>query len=512
MSVLKNKTERNVVPRWRLFSSGRKDLDSVPLSSRNKDLEVGEQESANDLIARYRASREPILAAEAFSIALATSDDRAAKLSAEFLAELDIKSKPVLSRLVAKWSETEGDVDVESANGLESHDPEFSKRLIKECKGVLKLYPRSALSWLDLGHAYVAQGQNEKARRAVEAAFHLNKNHRLVVRSCSRFFIHIGDFDRALWIIQQAESVKADPWLLSAHIATSHAAGKSSKFSAEARRRFRGGHWHDDQISELGAALATSEVSHGNVKLAQRISEKALIKPTENAVAQLGWLESVGKVDFNASLLASKIPTAWEARTFEEFERKNWRRSCGEAVYWLMDEPFSSRPAAHGSYVAATFLADFDLALKFSHAGFIANPDDPVIGNNYAVSLAKLGRSADARAVFNHAFRRGRIAGPLRATVSATDGLIAYREGQVEVARNNYNVAKAYFSSEGQDKDFILASIYQLEEEYRLGFGAEAVAMLDDVQRVIEARPDADYEGLPEKIVEFRKKVFPGLT
>lgn len=247
-----------------------------------------------------------------------------------------------------------------------------------------------------------------------------------------------------------------------------------------------------DQISELGLALATNEMEHGNSKLAKRLIDRSLVDPTENAVAQVTWLETTTNSDFDVSGVADTLPDAWEARTFELFEKKEWMKSCEEAMRWLCDQPFSSRPAVHGSYVAATFLEDYELALRFSELGYRANSTDVIVANNYAVALAETGRVDEAAKVLSDALRGNSAA--WRWTLRATEGLLLYRQGNIEAGRRAYGEARSWFSGKNDERTALLAAVYQAREEARIGNALEALELVRPLldSRAGSTAPDHD--------------------
>lgn len=489
MTVIDKKVRRDVIPRWRL-SAAKLDLDALPAKRKKVELSLGPQQDPASLLREFHASRKPLFASEALSSALALGDRGIAVEAAKALSGFDLSARPALADQVKMILADGSSPDRSPAPSLEVK----AKSQIQRFKRIVRGYPRSPLAWLDLAFAYSAVGQLEQAKSAVLAAVSLEPNHRAVVRSASRFFVHKGEFDRALSVISRSELLQADPWLVSAHIATARAAGTSSRLIGSGRKMFKDTNFRSDQISELGAALATTELEHGNRLLAQKLVSRALVEPTENAVAQVGWLEATGGANFDVAGMAEKLPTAWEARTFELFERGEWRKSCEQAKQWLCDQPFSSRPAVHGSYVAATFLEDYELSLAFAEAGYRANPTDIVVANNYAVALAETGRLAEARRVFADAMRSPDP--NWRWTLRATEGLLLYREGDVEGARAAYQGARRHFSEQSDKRSELLASVYQAREELRLGNSESAKELVAPLASLATDSRFADHEAL----------------
>lgn len=476
MTAKDKQVRRDVIPRWRSFERQAGFNESTPLPSKSAAVVVGDQTPASSMLDDFRSERAPLLAADALVNAIAQGNDDVTIEAASSLSELNLSAFPELRRAVERALASVGGGADSAQPSNESHDPEYFRKRIAGQKATVRTYPGSALGWLDLGLSYASIGQVSQAERAVDVAVAICPAHRAVKRAASRFFVHIGNPQRALRVLSENGVPESDPWVLSAHIATARASGYQSSLVKVGRKMLKEKKYPSVHLSELAAAVATLEVENGATMHARKLSVEALLQPTENAVAQFAWLETVGGVDFNVSDAISRTPAAWEARTFEDYEAGEWIDSCRQALCWLRDQPFSSRPAIHGSFVAATFLEDYQLALRFSEAGMLANPDDVVVANNYVVALAELGQVAKARHVFDSSIRgKG---GDKRETHMATEGLIAYREGALDKARELYGLAIDSFSQNLDFRSRILASIYQAREEIRIGEAENALALI----------------------------------
>lgn len=478
MTARDKQVRRDVIPRWRSFERQGQLHESTPLPSRTETVSLGDQVPASAMLDDFRAERAPLLAADALVNAIAQRNDEVIIEAAKSLSELNLSGFPELRRTVERALANAETPESVGKKTDESFDPEYFRRRIADQKFMVRTYPGSALGWLDLGLSYASIGQVLQAERAVGVAVALCPGHRAVKRAASRFFVHSGDPDRALHILSGHGAPEKDPWVLSAHIATSRAAGFQSELTRVGRRMLKEKKFPAVHLSELAAAVATSEIENGAVLHARKLAAEALLQPTENAVAQFAWLETVGGLDLNVSDAISRTPATWEARTFEDFEAGEWVDSCQQALCWLRDQPFSSRPAIHGSFVASTFLEDYELALRFAEAGMLANPDDAVVVNNYVVALAETGDVVKARSIFD-ATIRGR-GGDWRETYLATGGLITYREGDMEKARELYRAAISSFVEKSDARGRILASIFQAREELRIGETERASMLITD--------------------------------
>ena len=97
-------------------------------------------------------------------------------------------------------------------------------------RGELAEYPRNPLLWSDLSRLYTSVNSKDKATRSMQVALSLARNDRFVLRGASRLFLHQGEKEKAHKLLESAETLKADPWILAAEIATASAYNKTSKY------------------------------------------------------------------------------------------------------------------------------------------------------------------------------------------------------------------------------------------------------------------------------------------
>jgi hypothetical protein len=144
------------------------------------------------------------------------------------------------------------------------------------------------------------------------------------------------------------------------------------------------------------------------------------------------------------------------------------RKSVLETKRWLEEQPFSGSPAQMGSFVASR-IEQHDDSVKFAEQGLKCNPDHPVLLNNLAFSSARLGDLETAKSALNRL--RSITLEPVDAQiVNATEGLIAFREGDVARGRHLYENAIKAFSGDAQErKRECIAMAYHAMEEVRAG-------------------------------------------
>ena len=112
-----------------------------------------------------------------------------------------------------------------------------------------------------------------------------------------------------------------------------------------------------------------------------------------------------------------------------------------ECSGWLLDEPFSSRPALAGSYLGVSLTNNCEFAEACAVAGLRAEPKNATLRNNLVVALAYQGRIDEAIAQFV------KIPLPLPDDLpayiyTATAGLVQFRRGDIEYGRRCYEIAE----------------------------------------------------------------------
>ena len=238
----------------------------------------------------------------------------------------------------------------------------------------------------------------------------------------------------------------------------------------------------------LACALGTLEMQTGTVRNVRRLFKIGLVKPTENAIAQARWVSRELLLAFRDLEIK---PTSWpakrqyEASAWTRLSSGDWTSAVNEARLWLRDEPFSSRPAVFGSWVAPVTTGDFRTAKEFADAGLVANPRHSVLLNNLAVCLANLDQIVEARKVFDQ-INAAEAVSRSEATYLATQGLISYREGNYDLGRSRYGEAVRKSKT---PKERAWALLHFAREEYRLD-PRSAEPILQEGHKALDALPD----------------------
>ena len=464
-------TRRQVVPRWwdvrTAASLGQLDAatplrDAAPLVPT-----VGEVEG---LLERWRRHPSRFHAAELVDAALALERPHVAEDAAIWIVENGGVSS-VSERLARKVL---GDVDqaepcaVPTSVGRHQRVSGFRHRL--------RQHPRNPVLWVELAREYSALGEVAAARKALLIAIALAPNSRHVLRSASRFFLHAHQPDVARDILLGSSAVASDPWLMSAEIVSADAAGTTSRLLKRGRTLVESGRLHPRHTSELASAIGTLEHAAGNRKHVRRLFAHALADPTENSLAQAGWIER-HMSGFAVPGESFDVPRAFEAHAWEAVQRGAHSDAVSRALDWALDEPFATRPVLFASWVTSMALGDFQTAADMAEAARVANPGDPRLVAQLLYCKASVGQLESARALLPELERlalapqaKGRPE-EWEAVIEADRGLLAFRSGDVGSGRAHYQNAIEVASRRGLKQTAATALVnFAREEAVATGF------------------------------------------
>jgi tetratricopeptide (TPR) repeat protein len=389
--------------------------------------------------------------------------------AAEFVLARDSGASGVAREIARKLITPEEFADHYEANlnGIpENLFPTFSSRqLVRHVRRGLRRYPWNAIAWMDLSRAYLIIGEHEKARRAVHTALSLGSENRFVLRSAARFFIHQQEPWHAHRLLRSAAAVDRDPWLTAAAIASALAADGSPTSVRAARQMLSSGNFSQSHTSELASALASLELKNGRHNAARKLFKRALIHPTENAIAQAEYA-SFEIEGLEVDVDKFDVPRMFEARAWENFVRGKWDTAFQNAQNWLIDQPFSSRPAMLSSYIASTVFDQHELAENVLNYAVKASPGDAALLNNLAYSLAMQDRPVEAERILGKASRSD-PSEKVKLSIAATWGLIRFRQGLTGEGRRLYLEAIEAAERGGHKAEHALASIHLAFQEVR---------------------------------------------
>lgn len=483
---LRETEERHVVPRWRAFSrtlkNGELGVAPSPAAAQRKRAEPDNsiQRRIETDLAIFESSPGRYIASDLLNRALEGQLEAHWALD---VAKYIIESEKAGSPLEQAAEEVSRRYDVERPSTKTSPmapPPPFSvEDVVRSVRQILKQSPRNPVAWTDLALAQTEMGALSRARRSISVAISLAPSNRFVVRSAARFYVHVGEPDRAKWLLNRSGRT-SDPWVVAAEIAVADILGGAPRSSVRKAR----GLIDDDSprdTSELACALASLELSAGGQKSGKRLINLALRNPTENALAQAEFEAQRSKFDIPMSPV--DVPGSHEARTREFSDLGKWHSAISSAIEWRADQAFDPDAAMHLSYLTAVGVEDFAASRKAAEAGLVASPDHPTLLNNLAFACANLGDIRQATETLEKARQIKDLDSSEVISCTATEGLIAFRTGEIEKGRSLYSQAFDRAKKNGLVGQAGLAAAYWLQEEKRAGAALEPQFL----QRVMSA-------------------------
>lgn len=497
---------RQVVPRWRPFH----------VAVRHGQLEGGNAQQAprlvtpkqgeiEDLIREFRVHRKPWHAADLLDAAFVLGQPELGAEAARFLVEEGASelTMSLARELLAVTTTTSGESAEDIPRELTARE---RYERIATLRRALRQVPTDPIGWIDLARDYSALGQITPAEKAVRVALGLAPHNRFVVRAASRFYLHTRDPERALTVVRRAAALREDPWLVAAEIVAASAADRRTRFAKEAEQMIVGGRFSPRHITELASALGTLEHQDGNRRKVRRLFEYALIDPTENTVAQAGWIARHMKADFAVPRGKLSVPRAFEAAAWDAGISGDFDEAAKQSWDWLRDEPFATRGAFFGSWVTSTAVGDHKASLRFSEAALLANPDDPRLIAQMIYDHTLLGnadKGSELLADLPRALQQHPQTEPStewEVLMEADRGLIAYRRGHIAEGRAHYEKALEIATQAGHRETLAIAALNFAFEEARVGFGAEWVPIIPTLLNVFPSRERAVYEAFARRI------------
>lgn len=366
-------TRRLVIPRWRPFrESAALGQLSAAIRERSPGFPKVDPREIEELKSDWREHRSPVHAANLLDAALMAGDTSMGSEVAEWLLANGGVSSHSTSLAKALLSPTSPSGDI--VPGALSSESRFAR--IAAYRRQLRRYPEDPLLWVDLAREYSALGQIGPARKALEVAIALAPNNRFVLRSASRFFVHTNDADNAHGILVRSPATAVDPWLMSAEIAAAEASGRRSRLVKAGSQLIESARLGPMHTSELASAVGTLELKAGNRRKVRKLFDHALVEPTENTVAQAAWVAR-HMTGFEVPVSSLAVPRAYEARTWAAVQASDYAGAIALAWDWLHDEPFATRPALFGAWVATNAIGDYAEAIRFAKASMVPNPAEP---------------------------------------------------------------------------------------------------------------------------------------
>jgi tetratricopeptide (TPR) repeat protein len=499
MSLLSDKRHRHVVPRWRDSLTASISRDIIPLKQRLLPAKAANEVPTDILLLAHEFQQNPSVgvAADLMGSAVAAGHPEYARPSAEFIMRHANEAPSLLVQVATSVLNNQS-----NAFGLAmASDPRIG---VSRLRSRLQIYPRSATMWADLSRLQASLGDIDKAKRSMRISLSLAPDNRWVLRSANRLLLHAEDYRAAHQMLITHPRTRHDPWLMAAEIASAQLMRIPPRFLARGRELLRHPAFAPVHLSELAAAVATSELESGQRKGARRLLRMAIKDPTENALAQIEWADRVTGEGLQVEQKVSRMTDAFEATFWVKRHEGQIRDAYKAALDWMHDEPFADQPVGAASHCAA-ILDDYDGVLRITQQGLARNPGSLLHRNNqiFAMLSGDLGTEDQFLLAISFLQHRLEARGEDFVHVLANAGLLQYRLGHFEDGAEFYRTAVRVAETSAGSITTAQAAAFHLREA--------ALAKVPWIEEVLDvARKGA--EKAKDGAVDFMMRKFEDLA
>lgn len=441
---------RLLVPNWRDFKRTTK-LGELGLLSEEKLVKIDNSIILYD----WNNNKNIGVAADLINNAFISNDLFSKELS-EAITFVEANKKDASDPLLSLISKIKSDINpklddsnkileknIDSIEEFKSYlDERIFNKIINKTKKLTINQTSNSINWIELARLYTIKNQIDKADKCISVALHLSPNNRFVLRSAVRFFIHTSQEEKAIFYLKNATTIKDDPWLISAHIASSRLIGRYSPFIKIGERLISSSKYSDFDLTELSSSLGTIELENGSFKKSKPLLDLSLKKPNDNSLAQFEWLSKKdNRLYFNSDSFQS-VKNPFEAFAYENFQKGNFNESFYNCINWYLDVPYSKRPLVFGSFIAA-LLEDYDASIIMCLAGLRLNSNEISFLNNIIYALCLKNETAEIPKYLKLLERNNTIEldNEERVTLQATLGLYYLRIKDVAQGKSLYNIS-----------------------------------------------------------------------
>jgi len=509
--------DRRVVPNWRSFGTTTilGELNSFQIDRPYALLEP----HIDEYIIDWKLNKTTIHAADLLSAAIVNNkkEDSAVTEAALFIlnnpekatfSQIDL-AKSIINRKdeIDILSEFE-QINLNNIDGLIDRGPIVEK--IRSLKYSLNQYAYNPIQLVELSRYYSILGQENKAIMAMRIALHLAPDNRFVLRSATRLFLHYqteeNNYIEFIHDILRNSAVTAyDPWLTSAEISVATVRDRNSKFIKKGIELINSKNIAPFNFTELASSIGTVELLNGSTKKSRDFFNKSLIRPNDNSLAQIEWATTADN-QLNINTQGVKVEMDFEATALDNYRKENFNEALVSALRWFADMPFSKRPILFASNLASTVMKDQPKAIAFLSEGLKSHPNDPILINNLAYSLALENKTKEAFEALDRLKGAHINSDTTRICLTATMGLAYFRQGFSDLGRKYYldaieetkhlnyrelnwvailNYAREELLADTDEVEHIYAIIDKIPKNYS---DIEIRTLRNDVEDLLEAR------------------------
>lgn len=481
---------RNMLPLWRSYEE----------TAVARELEFNGRLALPVCFARYenykdawRSRHTVISAADFVNVAVASGNRQSLEVldAAEYMLQHSEECSPLaldVARSIIEFQQPQERTALnkeltfkEQADGLIKRlktQEEETKARIGLLRKQVHSHSYNPIAYCELARCYANLGMNERAMQYMNYAVFLAPQSRYIARCAARFYVHVGEHDRAKKVLISNGRVNSDPWVMSAEIAVESLMGRSSRYIQIGRKLVMSGSFSAFSSSELCLAICKEDRESGKRKDARKMFEKGIEDPNDNSLAQA---EFFAKEDSNINLdMASfnSILHKNEAETRKALSKGNYEEAFIYSLKWMQDYRFEHRPIEFAFGLSCDYLKKYDYAIEIVDRSLEINPKDPAAINNRLYALGLSDRIDEAESYLQEVdvkqYRKENTNNGI--CLVATCGLLEFRKGNIEEGRELYNMA---IEAAKKQKDKKLA------DKARLNMIREEVRSVDDYNPTI---------------------------
>ena len=454
---------RNVIPNWRSYKKTGElgEFSDVHVNSPSKGFVF----PIDEYVESWRHNKSLANAGDLLSAAIMNcqKNDPDAIEAAKFVIGCKDEAPKALRRtaeslLPQKQSSLIRQATINEKLDLVFEQEESLKLRIRTLKKAKDFCCYNPIAYCELARCYIILGKSDKAEEMMNIALHLAPNHRYVSRSAARLFLHLGDNDRAHYIISHNHWIIKAPWLMATEIGINTLNNRNSRYVKKGMELINSKNYSPFSISELASAIGSIEMMNGKRKSCRSYMNTALIDPNDNSLAQAQWLVSENK-DLNLNFTnTGKIHAKSEADSIIAYDANRFDDALNSGIDWIEDMPFTKRPIQFASNMAYTYVKNYSAAIRILEFGLKSNPQDATLLNNLAYAFSLDNQPNKALGALNKITKGYKSDDYLKICITATHGLAEYRSGHPREGEQLYLEAiKAANSLSISDKNELIA-------------------------------------------------------
>lgn len=429
---------RAVIPRWRSLAV----VPSSEIVSADRSLKLAPlsiDELASE-IALWKREQTVEAAVDLLDTGIVMADPVLARRGAMAIIKGKIEVAPrVLEAAHRALTAPDGPLVNADQLAVFEQNEENVRSTLRLLRRRMNNFPRDGTLPLEMARLYMTLGQNEQAAAMLDRALRLMPGNRAVLRAMSLFYHLVQDHGVALQALWRSETTKYDPWLQSAEVALADVADRGSRFAKLARSNLAGVRELTTARTELALGVATLDLGAGvRQRNVFKFVDAALKNATENALAQAFWISDQTARAFGKRYPDLQLPDrAFEAKANALYEERDYAGSLDEAMMWLRDQPFHPEPATFILGLSSTHLENSAAVIPVADHAVALHPSDWYVQNAALLTYCAAGNLEAAKRCARtlDALSKSEV---IEAFAAAGWGMIAYREGDIEVARKHY--------------------------------------------------------------------------